>query len=149
MPDVPHWTFNWWGFFHRQANEEYQVLANSWRYSSAFSNKLFFTVVDYDEGADVFQQVRSSTVIAVIFILPPLQHILTLSFSFSADALTNQPKLAKGFRCSGHLPHDSQPITNFSSLVSRQRVATPLVGIGAALLPHWPLTKLLRRPGCL
>lgn len=42
---------------YRQANEEYQVLANSWRYSSAFSNKLFFTVVDYDEGADVFQQV--------------------------------------------------------------------------------------------
>ncbi|XP_042572659.1 tumor suppressor candidate 3 isoform X2 [Cyprinus carpio] len=42
----------------RQANEEYQVLANSWRYSSAFSNKLFFTVVDYDEGADVFQQIR-------------------------------------------------------------------------------------------
>lgn len=44
----------------RQANEEYQVLANSWRYSSAFSNKLFFTVVDYDEGADVFQQVKCS-----------------------------------------------------------------------------------------
>lgn len=44
---------------YRQANEEYQVLANSWRYSSAFSNKLFFTVVDYDEGADVFQQVTS------------------------------------------------------------------------------------------
>lgn len=44
---------------NRQANEEYQVLANSWRYSSAFSNKLFFTVVDYDEGADVFQQVTS------------------------------------------------------------------------------------------
>lgn len=43
---------------YRQANEEYQVLANSWRYSSAFSNKLFFTVVDYDEGADVFQQVH-------------------------------------------------------------------------------------------
>lgn len=44
----------------RQANEEYQVLANSWRYSSAFSNKLFFTIVDYDEGADVFQQVNSA-----------------------------------------------------------------------------------------
>ncbi|KAI5087653.1 tumor suppressor candidate 3 isoform X1, partial [Silurus meridionalis] len=43
----------------RQANEEYQVLANSWRYSSAFSNRLFFTVVDYDEGADVFQQVNT------------------------------------------------------------------------------------------
>lgn len=34
------------------------MLANSWRYSSAFSNKLFFTIVDYDEGADVFQQVN-------------------------------------------------------------------------------------------
>lgn len=44
----------------RQANEEYQVLANSWRYSSAFSNKLFFTIVDYDEGADVFQQVNAA-----------------------------------------------------------------------------------------
>lgn len=50
--------------FNRQANEEYQVLANSWRYSSAFSNKLFFTVVDYDEGADVFQQVT-------VWIYPP------------------------------------------------------------------------------
>lgn len=50
----------------RQANEEYQVLANSWRYSSAFSNKLFFTVVDYDEGADVFQQVSGLIVIFII-----------------------------------------------------------------------------------
>ncbi|XP_064859817.1 tumor suppressor candidate 3 isoform X1 [Oncorhynchus nerka] len=45
----------------RQANEEYQVLANSWRYSSAFCNKLFFTVVDYDEGADVFQQLNMNS----------------------------------------------------------------------------------------
>uniref|UniRef100_A0A4W4EM63 Tumor suppressor candidate 3 n=1 Tax=Electrophorus electricus TaxID=8005 RepID=A0A4W4EM63_ELEEL len=45
----------------RQANEEYQVLANSWRYSSSFSNKLFFTVVDYDEGADVFQQLNMNS----------------------------------------------------------------------------------------
>lgn len=42
----------------RQANEEYQILANSWRYSSAFCNKLFFSMVDYDEGTDVFQQVK-------------------------------------------------------------------------------------------
>ncbi|ETE65501.1 Tumor suppressor candidate 3 [Ophiophagus hannah] len=44
-----------------QANEEYQVLANSWRYSSAFSNKLFFILVDYDEGADVFQQLNMNS----------------------------------------------------------------------------------------
>uniref|UniRef100_A0A8C5SHW9 Tumor suppressor candidate 3 n=1 Tax=Laticauda laticaudata TaxID=8630 RepID=A0A8C5SHW9_LATLA len=45
----------------RQANEEYQVLANSWRYSSAFSNRLFFILVDYDEGADVFQQLNMNS----------------------------------------------------------------------------------------
>lgn len=43
----------------RQADEEFQVLANSWRYSSAFTNKVFFGSVDFDEGSDVFQMVRS------------------------------------------------------------------------------------------
>ncbi|XP_064481226.1 tumor suppressor candidate 3-like isoform X2 [Ornithodoros turicata] len=38
----------------RQANEEFQIVANSWRYSQAYSNKLFFGLVDYDEGSDVF-----------------------------------------------------------------------------------------------
>lgn len=47
------------------------MLANSWRYSSAFSNKLFFTVVDYDEGADVFQQVNNKLV-CLSFILMDL-----------------------------------------------------------------------------
>lgn len=42
----------------RQADEEFQVLANSWRYSSAFTNKVFFASVDFDEGSDVFQMVR-------------------------------------------------------------------------------------------
>ncbi|XP_055969942.1 tumor suppressor candidate 3 isoform X3 [Sorex fumeus] len=45
----------------RQANEEYQILANSWRYSSAFCNKLFFSMVDYDEGSDVFQQLNMNS----------------------------------------------------------------------------------------
>nr|XP_054353868.1 tumor suppressor candidate 3 isoform X1 [Pongo pygmaeus] len=45
----------------RQANEEYQILANSWRYSSAFCNKLFFSMVDYDEGTDVFQQLNMNS----------------------------------------------------------------------------------------
>lgn len=43
--------------FYRQADEEYQILANSWRYSSAFTNKIFFAMVDFDEGSDVFQMV--------------------------------------------------------------------------------------------
>ena len=38
----------------RQAHDEYAIVANSWRYMPDFSNKLFFAMVDYDEGADVF-----------------------------------------------------------------------------------------------
>ncbi|GCB82872.1 hypothetical protein scyTo_0023497, partial [Scyliorhinus torazame] len=40
----------------KQVDEEYQILANSWRYSSSFINKLFFAMVDFDEGSDVFHQ---------------------------------------------------------------------------------------------
>ena len=43
--------------FLRQAHDEYTILANSWRYSQQFSNKLFFAMVDFDEGSDIFQQV--------------------------------------------------------------------------------------------
>ena len=41
----------------RQANEEFQIVANSWRYSQQYNNKLFFAMVDYDEGQDVFSGV--------------------------------------------------------------------------------------------
>lgn len=62
-----HYIFNFFFVFpiicFRQANEEYQILANSWRYSSAFCNKLFFGMVDYDEGTDVFQQVKTLCII--------------------------------------------------------------------------------------
>ena len=34
----------------KQAHEEYQMVANSWRYSQQYSNKLFFAMVDFDEG---------------------------------------------------------------------------------------------------
>lgn len=37
----------------RQANEEFTIVANSWRYSSSFTNKLFFAMVDFDEGQEV------------------------------------------------------------------------------------------------
>lgn len=43
--------------FFRQANEEYIILANSWRYAQSWSNRLFFAMVDFDEGPDVFQAV--------------------------------------------------------------------------------------------
>lgn len=42
----------------RQANDEFQIVANSWRYSPQFSSRLFFGVIDYDEGSDVFQSLQ-------------------------------------------------------------------------------------------
>uniref|UniRef100_A0A3Q3AD19 Dolichyl-diphosphooligosaccharide--protein glycosyltransferase subunit MAGT1 n=1 Tax=Kryptolebias marmoratus TaxID=37003 RepID=A0A3Q3AD19_KRYMA len=45
----------------RQADDEFQVLANSWRYSSAFTNKIFFASVDFDEGSDIFQMLNMNS----------------------------------------------------------------------------------------
>lgn len=41
----------------RHASDEFNIVANSFRYSQGYSNKLFFAVVDFDEGSDVFQMV--------------------------------------------------------------------------------------------
>lgn len=54
----------------RQANDEYQIVANSWRYSQQYSSKLFFTMVDYDDGSDVFNSLKINS--APVFIhFPP------------------------------------------------------------------------------
>jgi len=45
----------------KQASDEYQLVANSYRYSQLFSNKLFFAMVDFDEGPDVFQSMKLNT----------------------------------------------------------------------------------------
>ncbi|KAH0516467.1 Magnesium transporter protein 1 [Microtus ochrogaster] len=45
----------------QQADEEFQILANSWRYSSAFTNRIFFAMVDFDEGSDVFQMLNMNS----------------------------------------------------------------------------------------
>jgi len=45
----------------KQASDEYQLVANSYRYSPSFSNKLFFAMVDFDEGPDVFQAMKLNT----------------------------------------------------------------------------------------
>jgi len=44
-------------FLQRQAHDEFQIVAQSYRYSSAFTNKVFFAMVDFDDGSDVFQYV--------------------------------------------------------------------------------------------
>lgn len=54
----------------RHAHDEYLIVANSFRYSQIYSNKLFFAMVDFDEGSEVFQMLRLNT--APIFMhFPP------------------------------------------------------------------------------
>jgi len=50
----------------KQASDEYHLVANSYRYSQFFSNKMFFAMVDFDEGTDVFQAMKLNT--APVFI---------------------------------------------------------------------------------
>lgn len=42
----------------QNAYEEYAILANSFRYSEAYSNKLFFAMVDFDGGSEIFKMLR-------------------------------------------------------------------------------------------
>lgn len=44
-------------FLFRPAHDDFVVLAESYRYSQIFSDKLFFGMVDFDEGQEIFQQV--------------------------------------------------------------------------------------------
>ena len=41
----------------READSEFTILANSWRYSQQYSSRVFFAMVDFDEGPDVFSAV--------------------------------------------------------------------------------------------
>ena len=53
----------------KQASEEYQIVANSYRYSQQYSDNLFFAMVDFDEGPDVFQVIFKTNHIARISLL--------------------------------------------------------------------------------
>ena len=53
------------------ANEEFNIVANSFRFNSqVYSNKLFFALVDFDEAGNIFQAMKLQT--APVFIhFPP------------------------------------------------------------------------------
>jgi len=42
----------------QQAHDEFQIVAHSWRYSPEYNNRLFFAMVDFDDGPDVFQMLK-------------------------------------------------------------------------------------------
>ena len=50
----------------KQASEEFQLLANSYRYSPFYSSKMFFAMVDFDEGTEAFQSMNLNSAPALI-----------------------------------------------------------------------------------
>lgn len=40
------------------AAEEFQILANSWQFSNAFGNKVFFAMVDFEESPEIFKMLQ-------------------------------------------------------------------------------------------
>lgn len=77
----------------KPANDEYQIVAQSWRYSAQFNNKLFFAMVDFDEASDVFRMLNTAS--APQFIIfgrkgkPKAADNLDLPrVGFSAEAIT-------------------------------------------------------------
>ncbi|XP_065839524.1 tumor suppressor candidate 3-like [Oscarella lobularis] len=76
----------------KQADDEYSIVANSWRFSGSYSPRLFFAMVDFDEGPDVFQALKLNS--APMFIHFPAkgknkrQDTMDLQrVGFSADAI--------------------------------------------------------------
>ncbi|CAG0891504.1 unnamed protein product [Cyprideis torosa] len=54
----------------RPAYEEFQIVANSYRYSQAFSDKMFFAMVDFDEAMEVFQSLDMNSAPTFIHVPP-------------------------------------------------------------------------------
>ncbi|XP_034245854.1 tumor suppressor candidate 3 [Thrips palmi] len=76
----------------RHAHDEFQILATSFRYAHMSSSRLFFAMIDFDEGSDIFQMMRLNT--APVFIhfpakgKPKAADTLDIQrVGFSADAI--------------------------------------------------------------
>ncbi|CAF0810711.1 unnamed protein product [Rotaria sordida] len=57
----------------KQAYDEFQIVAQSYRYSNAFSNSVFFGMVDFDDGSDAFQYLKLNTAPVFIYFPPKMK----------------------------------------------------------------------------
>ena len=76
----------------KQASEEFQMLANSYRYSPFYSTKMFFAMVDFDDGNEAFQSMNLNSAPAFIHFpaksKPKKPDILDIQrVGFSAEAV--------------------------------------------------------------
>jgi hypothetical protein len=52
---------------YRHASDEFMIVANSYRYSHRPSeNPLYFGIVDFDEGSDIFQLVSTENYVLLL-----------------------------------------------------------------------------------
>ena len=54
----------------RQASDEFSLVANSYRYSQFYSSKMFFAMVDFDEGSEAFQSMNLNSAPAFMHFPP-------------------------------------------------------------------------------
>jgi len=54
----------------RQASDEFNLVANSYRYSPFYSSKLFFAMVDFDDGTEAFQSMNLNSAPAFLHFPP-------------------------------------------------------------------------------
>ena len=117
----------------RHASDEYQIVANSYRYSSAYSNKVFFAMVDFDEGVDVFQSVRlpiasSSYTVVILF---SIRFLVEIEFSASVHALSSKDETDES-RFTGY-----RPVGRFSERSTINCVVFLSRGFDAHQLGRW------------
>ena len=117
----------------RHANDEYQLVASSYRYSSSFSNKVFFAMVDFDEGTDVFQSVR--LLIAISFLHGRCsfsnRFLVEIEFSTGIYALSGQGETDES-RFAGY-----QSVSGLSQLMVMHSLAFVSRGFDADQLARW------------
>nr|CAH8857652.1 unnamed protein product [Trichobilharzia regenti] len=76
----------------KQAFEEFQIVATSWKYSKQRDNRLFFAVADFDNAPGVFESLHQETAPAIIHVSPkgnikPGDYMDIMVHGFSAEAM--------------------------------------------------------------
>lgn len=92
----------------RPASDEFFVLASSWRYSPHFTNDLFFAMLDFDRGSDIFQQLDINSA-PLYFIFKP-RSTKTTAFSLKQVPKMDIEKYGFSAESIGRWVHDKTSV---------------------------------------
>ncbi|CAH8594243.1 unnamed protein product [Heterobilharzia americana] len=76
----------------KQAFEEFQIVATSWKYSKQRDNRLFFAVGDFDNAPAIFESLHQETAPSIVHVSPkgsikPSDYMEIMVHGFSAEAI--------------------------------------------------------------